>query len=320
MARALGLVSVLLLSAVIASAQTPPRVEQLVLNDNALHVVQESVGNAQPADVIERMLAFDADRDGRVTAQELPERMQPLVARGDADHDNALDLTEIRSLAYGTNTLAQVRQFVHPGGGYGFADEDSVSSLSHVVGALDDLRLASTTQEKASPIVTAFAEALDADAQAELLRTMEPLLSTAQAADLRNALDPRNAQKVFFSANAKQAPQVLMVGANLARRVDQYQLAPAPREQAVAALERFKNRLRINESDRSALLAQMDGILSAEERDDFRAALERRPVTKAGGLGFVFSGGAVVGGTVNGIVRGAPIQSPVQVTPAILVK
>ena len=63
-----------------------------------------------------------------------------------------------------------------------------------------------------------------------------------------------------------------MVRPNLTRRVDQYGLAPAQHEQAFAALERFKNRLRIDESDRSALLALMDGILSAQERDDFRAA------------------------------------------------
>jgi hypothetical protein len=49
--------------------------------------------------VIERILAFDANKDGKVTKDELPERMQDLLTRGDTNNDGALDRDEIAKLA-----------------------------------------------------------------------------------------------------------------------------------------------------------------------------------------------------------------------------
>jgi hypothetical protein len=51
-----------------------------------------------PSDVIERLESFDVNADDRISRDELPERMQGLVARGDKNADAALDLEEIRSL------------------------------------------------------------------------------------------------------------------------------------------------------------------------------------------------------------------------------
>jgi cytochrome c peroxidase len=48
--------------------------------------------------VIERLMAFDGDADDRISRNELPERMQGLVARGDRNADAALDSNEIRDL------------------------------------------------------------------------------------------------------------------------------------------------------------------------------------------------------------------------------
>jgi hypothetical protein len=50
-------------------------------------------------DIIERLLSFDKNKDGLVTKDELPERMQDLIARGDTNKDGALDKEEIRKLA-----------------------------------------------------------------------------------------------------------------------------------------------------------------------------------------------------------------------------
>jgi hypothetical protein len=61
-----------------------------------------------------------------------------------------------------------------------------------------------------------------------------------------------------------------------------YHLTAEQTSQARAALERFNSRRRLGDAERSVLLDRMAGILSNEERDDFRAALERRPVVKAG--------------------------------------
>ena len=44
------------------------------------------------------------------------------------------------------------------------------------------------------------------------------------------------------------------------------------------ALRDFKARLRLGDEERSDLLGQLRGILDEVQLDDFRAALERRPV------------------------------------------
>ena len=51
-----------------------------------------------PQPVIERLMSFDGNTDHRISRDELPERMQGLVARGDKNADAALDSDEIRSL------------------------------------------------------------------------------------------------------------------------------------------------------------------------------------------------------------------------------
>jgi hypothetical protein len=50
-------------------------------------------------DVVERILSFDKNGDGKVTRDELPERMQYLIEKGDTNKDGALDREEIKALA-----------------------------------------------------------------------------------------------------------------------------------------------------------------------------------------------------------------------------
>jgi hypothetical protein len=49
--------------------------------------------------IVERLLSFDKDKDGKLTKDELPERMQDLLAKGDTNKDGALDKDEIKALA-----------------------------------------------------------------------------------------------------------------------------------------------------------------------------------------------------------------------------
>jgi hypothetical protein len=49
--------------------------------------------------VIDRLMSFDKSADRRISRNELPERLQGLVAPGDRNADAALDLDEIRYLA-----------------------------------------------------------------------------------------------------------------------------------------------------------------------------------------------------------------------------
>jgi hypothetical protein len=50
-------------------------------------------------DLVERLLGFDANQDGRITRDELPERMLSLLEQGDTNHDDALDREELRRMA-----------------------------------------------------------------------------------------------------------------------------------------------------------------------------------------------------------------------------
>jgi cytochrome c peroxidase len=59
--------------------------------------------------MIERLMSFDRNADRRISREELPERMQGLVARGDKNADADLDLEEIRSLMVAAASSAQVR-------------------------------------------------------------------------------------------------------------------------------------------------------------------------------------------------------------------
>lgn len=50
-------------------------------------------------DLVQRLLAFDKNGDGKVTKDELPERMHALFDEGDANRDGVLDAEEMRRLA-----------------------------------------------------------------------------------------------------------------------------------------------------------------------------------------------------------------------------
>ena len=57
--------------------------------------------------VVAHVLKFDVDGDGRVRAGELPERMIPLIGRGDRNRDQALDADEVAAVV--RNPLPQGR-------------------------------------------------------------------------------------------------------------------------------------------------------------------------------------------------------------------
>ena len=122
-------------------------------------------------------MSFDRNKDGKLTINELSERMQGLVARGDRGGDGALDAAEIRNLAVAPAKV-QVGSFgaVGRSGGYGFGDEFGFSTRMHIEGAIDDLRLATGPREKALAIATAFVDKHEKEAITELVSVMAPML------------------------------------------------------------------------------------------------------------------------------------------------
>src|SRR4051794_26957434 len=66
--------------------------------------------------IVQRIMSFDKDNDGKVVADELPERMQHLIAMGDIDKDGALDKDEVRKLADTIESFVGLATSVGPGG------------------------------------------------------------------------------------------------------------------------------------------------------------------------------------------------------------
>ncbi|MBI2479857.1 MAG: hypothetical protein HYV60_14855 [Planctomycetia bacterium] len=54
---------------------------------------------ANSDEMLSRVLSFDKNDDGKITKDELPERMQGLIDRGDSNDDGALDKVELAKIA-----------------------------------------------------------------------------------------------------------------------------------------------------------------------------------------------------------------------------
>jgi len=95
-----------------------------------------------PVAMIDRLTSFDANKDRLVSADELPERMQELVARGDRNADRALDPDEIRTLV---NTAMSQRRRVS------FRTQPSEG----LAGVISDLKLEPEKHRRALALVDA---------------------------------------------------------------------------------------------------------------------------------------------------------------------
>ena len=259
-------------------------------------------------DVIARLMSFDRDRDGKVAVSELPERMHGLVARGDVSGDGALDNAEIRTLAVAPS---QEGRQVFNSGGYTFGDQVGLSSRAHVEGAIEDLRLPSARKERALDAARWFMDGLETDATADLLNEVKSFLTTEQMGAFKAAVAkgrPAAAQFAFVSLPQNGAPRPVMQS-GMEVQVAGLSIPPEQRLKAMAAVSRFSSRLRPGDEERAALVEAMKGILSDEERDNLRAALERRPLVKSGDRTFTFSASVnVIGGVVDRKVFFTPLQ------------
>jgi hypothetical protein len=186
-------------------------------------------------DIVERVMAFDKNKDGKVTRDELPERMQGLIARGDTNNDGALDRDEIRKLASapvgpgpGGFGVGGFRAGPGPGGpaagfragpgpGAPFGQFRSLGQfragpgLDGIAEVVDDLKLSGKKKDQARAAVKAHQEnvrKLMDQARAELLQKMQEILSAEELNDFQAALDrPRRGGGVFFSVGPVGAPR-----------------------------------------------------------------------------------------------------------------
>jgi hypothetical protein len=255
-------------------------------------IAETLVLQATPDTVVARVMSFDRNNDGLVAKDELPDRMRNLIT-GDASGDGALDVGEIRAM------VAVPRPVTATGGGfrggYTFGDQSELSSRSRVLGAFDDLRLQDSIRDDALPLVTRFMDLFEIHATTVLLKEMEGLVTTSQLAMLATGVDRQ--------FEARPSP-------DLSSMIRLFNLPPLQHGLAMDALKTFKARLRFGDAQRTALVDELKGTLTDEDRDNFRAALERRPLVKATSVtkSFTFSSSVVV---PNGVVKDGVFVMPI---------
>jgi hypothetical protein len=164
-------------------------------------------------DIVERIMAFDKNKDGKVTKDELPERMHHLIALGDTNKDGALDRDEIKKLAShatapgGLGVRGGTRGGFG-GGGFGVRGDIRIGpgpgpgpGLGAIEGVVDDLKLPGKKKDQALAAVKAHEEnvrKLMDQARAELLQKMKEILSEEEFQDFKAALDrPRGGTTVI---------------------------------------------------------------------------------------------------------------------------
>jgi hypothetical protein len=275
-----------------AAAQTPDpfsaAVEQLSGMDAATLTVDPFVitaklaaanrnAPAMTADaMVARLMSFDRNKDGKITAGELSERMRGLVARGDRGGDGALDAAEVRTLAVAP-APGQVKGFgAAAGGGYSFGDEVGFSTRTHIQGAIDDLRLAAGPREQALAIATAFVDKHEKAAITELVAVLAPMLPASQLKALTNVLD----QMSQVNAVTHVAPASRILLPLLVAQLTRFSLSPDQLQEAKTAMDTFQDRQQLAVTDRAQLIAELEHVLSVEERENLNASLARRPLVK----------------------------------------
>ena len=229
--------------------------------------------------VVARLMSFDRNNDGKVAVEELPQRMQPLLTSAGAPADRPLDREALRNLAVQARPQALVQVF--SGGGYGFGDVgvpsgDTTSSL--IDGAIEDLRLPSAARERALVVGRQFVDTMKAEAAAALLETLTPVLSTTQLETVSAEIGRKVQRHTIETPDGRHA--TLVIRPNLEQAIRKFGLSSSQLLEAIPASLTYETSLRLNDRRRAGLLAQLHDVLSADDRADLEAALQRRPLVK----------------------------------------
>jgi cytochrome c peroxidase len=229
--------------------------------------------------IIARVMSFDANGDGHVSAVELPQRMQDIVTRGDRNGDAALDREEVRAIASSSPVIGegigvppvtrQVRVTVRDSRDPGLA------------GLIDDLKLPTERRARA---LAALAQA-EEDTTKTLATSLETFRDEVRAlvtAEQFAAVDKgiqKHGHTVREILNYAAAPccrsQVPISAFEVDREVGALGLASSALTGVKAALDRHLERTLALATDRSVILRRMTPVLTAEELADFAASLDR---------------------------------------------
>jgi hypothetical protein len=154
--------------------------------------------------IVERLMSFDKNGDGLLSRDELPERMQDLLAKGDTNKDGFLDKEEIKKLAADlakeeASSAAGPSDRFPPGpggrggrGGRGGPAAANGFPPDVVERAVKDLKLSGKTQEAVGAAVKAHREnvrKLTELARSDLLLTMTDVLGDEDFKQFKAAVE-----------------------------------------------------------------------------------------------------------------------------------
>ena len=126
--------------------------------------------------IIERLMAFDTNKDGKINRDELPERLQNLIEKGDQNKDSALDKDEIGKLAATPEILGEGRR------------EGGNVNLERVV---DDLGVRGEKRQQARAAVQAHQNEVRKfieKSRADLLEKMKGILTEDEFTEFQRAV------------------------------------------------------------------------------------------------------------------------------------
>jgi hypothetical protein len=267
-----------------------------------------------PDIVIARLMTFDRDNDGRLVKSELPERMQNLLA-ADVSGDQALDRDEIRAMARPAPPAQLPRRFRDSGTAGAAAIRSAIRSASQRV------RMSRRAGRSTADADRASAGAGDRAALHGSPRsqrdggadegTGRPDVE-AQLGRFKLMLDRQMSghnmpAQIMTRPDGTRVNVFRLFGPDPAQVINSFALPPDQTKLALAAFEGFKDRLRPAGADREALLDELKNVLSDEERENFGAALQRRPLVKAD---------AMFAGVVSGVM---PPPPPLRALPGDVV-
>jgi len=155
--------------------------------------------------IVDRIMTFDKNGDGKITADMLPERMQHLVALGDVNRDGVLDKDEVRKLATTLESFTNLVSLNGPGGpgdgkGKGFGPKGpkggplkgAVKGATEVQRTIDELNLVGGTRDKADRLFRDYQEKVrrtEEIARADLVVAMKDVLTDGDYRTFKSAVD-----------------------------------------------------------------------------------------------------------------------------------
>jgi hypothetical protein len=152
-------------------------------------------------DIVDWIMSFDKDKKGKVTKDDLPERMQYLIEKGDTNKDGALDRDEVRALAAklekeGFGRGGQIRTFgpagVSGGVRFGLGGGSPGPGQEQMEGVLEDLKVDGKKKEQAKTAIKTHLESsrkLMEQSRLEFLQKMKDILSEEEFENFKAALD-----------------------------------------------------------------------------------------------------------------------------------